>query len=69
MLDYIDFIIAPFVSRVGDDLGVGKEQAALAIFDHFKVQVTKQIFKRLKEHNVNTSQLHRSAAADGSLSE
>ena len=54
MLDYIDLIIAPFVSRVRDDLGVGKEQAALAIFDHFKGQLTKHVFEHLEEHNIQS---------------
>lgn len=54
MLDYIDLIIAPFVSRLRDDLGVGKEQAALAIFDHFKGQITKRVFERLEEHNIQS---------------
>ena len=39
MLEYIDNIIVPFVERVREHLKLGKEQAALAIFDHFRCQL------------------------------
>ncbi len=40
MLEYIHGVIIPYVDSIRDTLGVGKEQAALAIYDHFKGQLT-----------------------------
>ena len=54
MLDYIDHIIVPFVQRVRDDLKVGSEQAALALFDNFKGQMTKD-FQCLEDHNIHSA--------------
>ena len=54
MLSYIDQIIAPFVSRVRNDLNLGEEQPALAIFDNFKGQMTEQVFSRLEENNIHS---------------
>lgn len=54
MLAYIDQVIAPFVCRVRDDLGLDKEQAALAIFDNFKGQMTEKVFQRLEELNIHS---------------
>ena len=36
MLLYISDVIVPYVTRIREEKGVGKEQAALAIFDQFK---------------------------------
>ena len=54
MLSYIDQIIAPFVSRVRNDLNLGEEQPALAIFDNFKGQMTEQVFSHLEENNIHS---------------
>ena len=48
MLQYISDVIVPFVSKVHHNLGVGKEQAALAIFDRFRGQMTDNLFKHQK---------------------
>ena len=48
MLQYISDVIVPFVSRVRHDLGVGKEQAALAIFDRFRGQLTANFIQAQK---------------------
>ena len=54
MLNYIDKIIVPFVERVREDLGLDKQQAALAIFDHFKGQLTDSITQVLEKHNIQS---------------
>ncbi len=43
MLEYVNDVIVPYVDRVRDDLGVDDGQAALALFDHFKGQMTSAI--------------------------
>jgi hypothetical protein len=54
MLRYISSAIVPFVDNVRQDLGVGREQAALAIFDHFKGQLTEEVTMLLEEHNIQS---------------
>ena len=53
-ISYIEKIIVPFVTRARDDLGVGQEQAALAIFDHFKGQLTDNVVALLEKHNIQS---------------
>ena len=55
MLEYIDNIIVtlvPFVDRVRKHLKLRKEQAALAIFDHFRGQLTAQVTDLFEKHNI-----------------
>ena len=54
MLNYIDKIIVSFVERVREDLGLDKQQAALAIFDHFKGQLSDRITQILEKHNIQS---------------
>lgn len=54
MLTYISDIIVPFVNRVHEDLGTDDSQAALALFDHFKVQLTDKVTAALEEHNIQS---------------
>ena len=54
MLQYIQRIIVPFVERVRSHLGLDERQAALAIFDHFKGQITESVIKLLDEHNIHS---------------
>lgn len=54
MLEYIHGIIIPYVDGVRERLGVGKEQAALAIYDHFKGQLTQAVTDVLEENNIQT---------------
>ena len=54
MLTYIRDIIVPFVDRVGEDLGTDDSQAALALFDHFKGQLTDNVTAALEEHNIQS---------------
>ena len=53
-LQYISDIIVPYVTRVRNDMGVGKEQAALAIFDKFKGQLTENVVHALEEQNIQS---------------
>ena len=54
MIRYIENVIVPFVTRVRNDLGVGQEQAALAIFDSFRGQITEKVFILLNKHNMQS---------------
>ena len=54
MLSYIDNVITLFVDCVREDLAVGKDQAALAIFDHFKGQLTPKVTECLEKHNIQS---------------
>ena len=58
MWSYIDNVIAPFIDCVREDLAVGKDQVALAIFDTFKGQLTPKVTQCLEKHNIQ-SQDHR----------
>ena len=42
-ITYIEGIIAPYVSKVRDDLSLNNDQSALAIFDHFCGQLTAKV--------------------------
>ena len=44
MLTYIEEVIEPYVTSVRERLGM-EDQAALAIFDHFKGQLTQKVTK------------------------
>jgi len=48
MIKYIDDIIVPFVNWKRDELGLEGNHPALAIFDHFKGQLTDEIRKCLE---------------------
>lgn len=54
MLTYINDIIVPFVERVRDDLGTDNSQAALAVFDHFKGQLTGNVMAALERNNIQS---------------
>ena len=54
MLRYVKNVIVPFIDRVLGDLGVSAKRAVLAIFDHFKGQLTEQVTKLLEEHNIHS---------------
>ena len=49
---YIKYVINPYVDGVRDRLG--KDQAALAIFDHFNGQLTPKISKLLEDNNIQS---------------
>ena len=54
MVAYVESIIIPYVRNVRDRLGVDDNQAALAIFDRFKGQLTPQITALLEKHNIQS---------------
>ena len=62
MLQYIDNVIAQFVSSTRDIIGNDHDQAALAIFDHFSGQGDRKIGV-LYLFRYCSSMLYRSATA------
>ena len=54
MLGYIEEVIVPFVDSVRDRLNVDQSQAALAIFDHFKGQLTDIVVQLLETFNIQS---------------
>ena len=54
MLGYIEEVIVPFVDSVRDRLNVDQSQAALAIFDHFKGQLTDNVVQLLETFNIQS---------------
>ena len=54
MFQYIDEMIVPLVDGIRHDLGVGEDQAALAVFDCFKVQLTCGVAEALEKHNIQS---------------
>ena len=45
MLQYIHNVIIPFVDQSRQGIGADEQQPALAIFDHFKGQMTERVIK------------------------
>ena len=56
MKEYQEKIIIPYVNRKRKELKVSADQPALAIFDVFKGQQTKDIAKLLEENNIYISE-------------
>ena len=54
MLAYIEKVIVPFVERARSNLGCAEDQPALALFDHFKGQLTQGITELLESHNIHS---------------
>ena len=54
MVEYIKAVINPYVNGVRARLGVGDDKAALAIFDHFKGQLTPKITQLLEANNIQS---------------
>ncbi len=52
MIAYIEEIIAPYVIKVRDDLQLDSNHSALAIFDHFRGQLTPKITECLEKYNI-----------------
>ena len=50
MLEYINWIVVPYVERMQHMLG--EDQSALVIMDNFKGQITPVMFSCLEEHNI-----------------
>ena len=54
MLQYIREVIVPFVGSVRQRLELPDDQPALAIFDHFKGQLTEAITAELEENAIHS---------------
>ena len=54
LVAYIDGVIIPYMDGVHDMLGVGGDNAALVIFDHFRGQLTPKITEILEDNNVQS---------------
>ena len=52
MVDYIKYIIVPYVTEKRKSLGLSPTYPALAIFDYFKGQCQPSIFELLEENNI-----------------
>ena len=55
MLDYMNFIVLPYVEKVRED--VGEDKAALIVMDNFKGHVTHSMMKCLEENNMQVCTL------------
>ena len=71
MLKYIDEVIVPFVQKKRETLELDENHPALAVFDHFKGQLTKKVTDALekKPHPfcTNPSCIHWASTIDGHL--
>ena len=54
MLKYIDQVIVPYIERRREALDLNTNHPALAIFDHFKGQLTERVTSALEENNVHS---------------
>jgi len=54
MLEYVRNVIVPFVECKRDMLGLDVQYPALAIFDHFKGQLTQNITTELDENHIHS---------------
>lgn len=51
MMEYIQGVIVAHVESVREELQIS-EQAAMAIFDNFKGQITKKVLDELEQNNI-----------------
>ena len=60
VVDYINAVIVPYVDWKRDDLDLSCDYPAVAIFDHFKGQLTVRVTQVLEENNIHLClfQLH-----------
>ena len=54
MLEYVQEIIVPFVEHKRESLGLSKDHPALALFDHFKGQLTEAVTKELEDNFIHS---------------
>ena len=54
MLEYVQEIIVPFVEHKRESLGVSEDHPALALFDHFKGQLTEAVTKELEDNFIHS---------------
>ena len=50
-LNILDIII-PFIDETRQNIGADEKQPALAIFDHFKVQMTECVIQKLEDNYI-----------------
>ena len=55
MLQYLRKVTVCFVDRVRQDMQLDDDYPMLAIFDHFKSQMTEQVTKELEENNIHSA--------------
>ncbi len=53
MITYIEDVIEPYVRSVRENLGM-EDQAALAIFDHLRGQLTPKVTECLEKYNIQS---------------
>ena len=54
MLQYIRKVIVPYVALVRQDMELSDDHPALAIFDHFKGQMTERVTKELEQNTIHS---------------
>jgi len=54
VLQYIHSVIIPFVDQTHQNIGAHEQQPALAIFDHFKGQMTERIIQELEDNFIHS---------------
>ena len=52
VLQYIQDIIIPFVDETQQNIGADEKQPALAIFDHFKGQMTERVIQKPEDNYI-----------------
>ncbi len=52
MIDYVNYIVIPYVRKTRQELGLDSQHPALIIFDYFKGQCTESVVKLLAENNI-----------------
>ena len=54
MVEYINEVIVPYVDQKRGDLDLSCDYPAVAIFDHFKGQLTERVTQVLEENNIHS---------------
>jgi len=54
MLQYLRKVIVPFVDCARQDMQLDDDHPALAVFNHFKGQMTERMTKELEENNIHS---------------
>ena len=57
MIEYVEKILVPYISRKRTELKLSSNQPALLIFDNFKAQPTSSMLKLLDSYNINIALL------------
>ena len=67
MTEYITDVIVPYVEQKRDNLELNNNHTAVAIFDHFKCQITEKVTQLLEENNIPSVLLHAAYTGDFQL--